>query len=288
MPGSHQAPIIRIPMDLDLTDILSDWPYEPGQINVRLIQGKDEQRKIQVRLDLGILQMNTEGRPDGLRPKGFDSLLDFHQSRIDALEAGDIDPEDDDAIDADLGPEGEAGEDAGPFVLTEEECRALREETAQYYHRYVALLVLEEYQGVIRDTTRNLRVLDLCRKHAQTEADRTALEQFRPYILMMRARAMASQAVADNEPKAAVAAIDEGLDVLRAYFTEIGQADQYEESAEVQMLRGMREALIPKLPVSQGAELKERLRQAVESENYELAAILRDELKMLRDRPPQA
>ncbi|MFN9976994.1 MAG: UvrB/UvrC motif-containing protein [Phycisphaerae bacterium] len=43
----------------------------------------------------------------------------------------------------------------------------------------------------------------------------------------------------------------------------------------------MRESLVPKLPVSQQSELRARLASAIESENYELAAILRDELKML-------
>ena len=43
----------------------------------------------------------------------------------------------------------------------------------------------------------------------------------------------------------------------------------------------MREALVPKLPVSQRAELRARLDEALMQENYELAAILRDELRML-------
>jgi hypothetical protein len=136
---------------------------------------------------------------------------------------------------------------------------------------------------VIRDTTRNLRVLDLCAQHAETEADRAALEQFRPYITMMRARAMASQALKDNEPKAALHAIDEGLDALKQYFAESGEPDMFEQSSEVQMLRGMREALVPKLPVSQKTELRARLAKALEQENYELAAILRDELRLLKD-----
>ncbi|MEL7472170.1 MAG: UvrB/UvrC motif-containing protein [Planctomycetota bacterium] len=292
-------------MDLDLTELLADWAYTPGQINVRLIQGQDGARKVQVRLDLGILQMNMEGRPDGLRPHSYPSLLDYHQARIDAQLAdpaadlpGESDGEDD--IDSEIaGGEAEDTNDDDsdtsdtesgerPIRLSEDECRALREEAAQYYHRYVALLVLEEFDAVVRDTTRNLRVLDLCNKHAANESDRNALEQFRPYIMMMRSRALASQALSDSEPKAAIAAIDDGLDGLRRYFAEAGEGEHFEESPEVQMLRGMREALVPKLPVSQGAELKERLKQAVDQENYELAAILRDELKMLRDRPTQA
>jgi hypothetical protein len=149
----------------------------------------------------------------------------------------------------------------------------------------MAFLVLEDYEGVIRDTTRNLRVLDLCAQHAETEADRAALEQFRPYITMMRARAMASQALKENEPKAALYAIDEGLEALRQYFADQDEPDLFEQSGEVQMLRGMREALVPKLPVSQKTELKARLARAIEQENYELAAILRDELRMMKDVP---
>jgi protein-arginine kinase activator protein McsA len=49
------------------------------------------------------------------------------------------------------------------------------------------------------------------------------------------------------------------------------------------MLRSMKEALVPKLPISQKDELRQRLQRAIDTENYELAAILRDELKQLKD-----
>jgi hypothetical protein len=142
-------------------------------------------------------------------------------------------------------------------------------------------MVLEDFDGVVRDTTRNLRVLDLLGEHAATESDRGSLEPNRAYIVMMRARAMASQALRDQEPKAAVLAIDQGLDALRAWFADRGEPEGFERSREVQVLQAMREALAPKLPVSQKAELRRRLNEAIMAENYELAAILRDELKML-------
>lgn len=249
-------------MNADLTRLLNEWPYEPGKLNVRLITAEDGESRIQIRLDLGILQMFVEGRPDGQRPFGFDSLLEYQEDRMDGAES----------------PEGQP-----KFSLSAEDCEELRAEAVQYYHRYMALLVLEDYEGVIRDTTRNLRVLDLCAQHAATEGDRAALEQFRPYITMMRARAMASQALKDNEPKAALHAIDDGLEALKKYFADSGEPESFEQSGEVQMLRGMREALVPKLPVSQKSELKARLAKALEQENYELAAILRDELRLLKE-----
>ena len=79
-------------MNRDLTEILKEWPYEPGELHVRLIEGLDGEPKLQVRLDLGILQMNAEGRPDGEQPFGYDSLLEYHEARLDGLET-DLEPE---------------------------------------------------------------------------------------------------------------------------------------------------------------------------------------------------
>ena len=263
-------------MNNDITRMLKDWPYESGKLNVRVIKGDDGEPRIQMRLDLGLLQMCTEGRPDGQKPRGFDSLLELQESRLDESV--------------------EKGKDS-EFVLSEDDCRELREEAVQYYHRYMALLVMDDFEGVVRDTSRNLRVLDLCGKHASTEADRHALEPFRAYITMMRARALASQALKDNEPKAAIHAIDEGLEALRRHFDEHesgisggagapgggGGGGSFEQSQEVQLLRSMRDSLVPKLPMSQKGELKKRLADALAAENYELAAILRDELAALKD-----
>lgn len=255
--GSHRPTV-----SLDIARLLQDWPYEPGSVNVRLIEGDDGVPRIQMRVDLGILQMEIEGRPDGERPEGFESLLELHEIEADDAEAGD---------------------EAAERALDADACRLLREEAVQYYHRYVSLLVLEDYEGVVRDTSRNLRLLDFMSANAEEEEDRSALESFRPYLLMMRTRALASRLLSAGEAKAASLAIEMGLDSMRRYFERVGRPDQYESSNEAALLRGMRDALAPKLPVSQREELKQRLQQALAQENYELAAILRDELRMMRE-----
>ncbi|MFM9957394.1 MAG: UvrB/UvrC motif-containing protein [Phycisphaerales bacterium] len=327
-------------MTFDLTEILEEWPYEPGQINVRIIEGDDGEPKVQMRLDLGLLQMDVSGRPDGQRPFHCESLLEYFETRLDEFAEGrpgpgvmdDRGPASDPRGDADAGmgtpeadddstlgppprkrrrretgdtpPSPEAGGDskgagaesgggaedpAGPdpgdieFSLSPDDCRQLREEAVQYYHRYISLLVLGDYQGVLRDTTRNLRVLGLCREYAESEDDREVLEQFRPYLTMMRTRAVASQAIADSEPKAALWVIDEGLDALRRMYADAGQEGDFDGAGEVLLLRGMRDELMKKLPASQKSELIKRLQEAIGKENYELAAILRDELKMLKE-----
>ena len=220
------------PENFDLSPLLDSWPFEPGTINVRVIEGVDLLPKIQVRLDLGVIQMNIDGRPDGQRPHGFASLLEYLETRVDEARDFAIDPEGEftetDFVDEDAAAESFEAESEGleedaprnpvPVTLDAEACRALREEAAQYYHRYVALLVLEDFEGVIRDTSRNLRVADLCRDFGAEERDRTMLEQVRPYILMMRTRAIAGQALKDDVPKAAIAAVDDGIEALKNHY----------------------------------------------------------------------
>lgn len=328
-------------MTIDISEILEEWPYEGGQINVRVIEGEDGEPKIQMRLDLGLLQMEVSGRPDAQRPHNCESLLEYFESLLDEYAEGrpgpsvmdDADPTGEPPGSAEssderrprrrprrtesgsedgahpgsseAAPGSEASADAPSeepagaeppkpsdpspdpgdieFTLSAEDCRLLREEAVQYYHRYISLLVLGDYQGVLRDTTRNLRVLALCRDHAENEDDREVLEQFRPYLTMMRTRAVASQAIADGEPKAALWAIDEGLEALRRMYADAGHEGDFDAASEVLLLRGMKDELMKKLPASQKSELIRRLQDAIERENYELAAILRDELKMLKE-----
>ena len=93
----------------------------------------------------------------------------------------------------------------------------------------------------------------------------------------MRTRAEAELAVGNDQGKMAVQLINHGLEELE----EILPADHFEQSNEVILLRGMRDLLVPKLPSSQRAELEDRLQRALDAENYELAAILRDELRQM-------
>lgn len=246
----------------DIADVLARWPYQSGQPNVRQFVGDDGEVRLQIRLDLGILQMFADGRPDGERPHGHESLLEYYEAAME------------DSADQ---PEAER------LKLSAEECSQLRDEALQYYHRYMAMLVLEEFDAVLRDTTRNLRVFDLCREHAETDEDRAALEQYRPYVLMVRTRALASQAIKDGETKAALFSVDQGLEQIRRVYADQGDAAAFERSQEVQMLRQMRESLAPKLPRTRREELKEELDAAVEAEDYERAARIRDELKKLKD-----
>jgi hypothetical protein len=243
----------------DILPLLKGWDYEPGTINVRKVAGLDGRQKLQMRLDLGLLQMELTGRPDGHRPHGFESLLEYFESQLRDHEAMN-------------------GSELG-FQLSGSDCQSLREEAAMYYQRYLSLFVLEDFKGVVRDTARNLRVLDLCGKFAVSDQDRLVLEQFRPYITMMNARAKASILFNDRKFSAALDSINGGLREIRDFFSRFGQDDAYEQSNEVKVLKRFARDIKRRLPIDPVQRLRTRLDRAVKKENYEEAAKLRDEIR---------
>src|SRR5436190_18113721 len=117
-------------MSLDLNTILKDWPHENRAIKVRKILGLDGRQKLQMRLDLGVLQMELTGRPDGVRPHGCESLLEYFEAQLKEHERIN-------------------GTELG-FHLTRRQCSQLREEAGMYYHRYLGLFVLEDFTSVVR------------------------------------------------------------------------------------------------------------------------------------------
>ena len=246
----------------DIASVLRSWPYEPGTISVRKVSGQDGNPKLQMRLDLGLLQMELSGRPDGDRPHGHESLLDFHEQQL-----------------ADHARRN--GTELG-FQLSGDDCQHLREEAVMYYHRYLSLSVLEEYDGVVRDTGRNLRVLDLCGKYAADDADRVAMEQYRPYLTMMHARAQASVHVQAKRFTDATRAVTDGLKRIREFYERFGQEESFEKSNEARVLKRFAREVQRKAPVDPMDRLRRRLDRAVKDERYEEAAKLRDELDRSR------
>ena len=78
----------------DITPILAGWEHDPDEAaQVRIIAGDDGRDKIQMRIDLGLLQMEMSGRPDGQRPEGLESLLEVYEARV-KIEEVTLDPGD--------------------------------------------------------------------------------------------------------------------------------------------------------------------------------------------------
>jgi hypothetical protein len=251
------------PMDFDISHLLDQWEYQAGQVVVRRFKAKDGRGKIQLRVDLGLLQMNAEGRPDGKRPSGYPSLFEHYRARLHRYVAA------------------HHGSDTG-FKLKPEDCARLQLEALQYHHRYICLLQLEDYPAVIRDAERNLAVFDFVNQHAENEELAWALQQFRPQLLMVLTRARAAQALHVNDYTMAIQQIEEGLEKIRAFGHEHARGEAAETGGEVQSLEAWLEEIRAKRPLSRREKLERALHEAINSEDYERAAKVRDELRNLK------
>lgn len=251
-------------MNPDIDPILDGWPFKPGEVNVRRIRGRDGREKIQLRLDLGLLQMETTGRPDGQRPYGFESLLEYHENALEEY------------IVAHGSAEG--------FSVDENDCELLRAEGTMYYHRYLAEFVLGDYESVQRDTRRNLRLFDFLSAFAATEYDQLACEQYRPYVLMMYARARARVEIRKNRPRRALAAIRRAIREIEAHYERFSREEEHaaETSMELSVLRALEREILSLLPRDPRERLTRQLQEAIRDERYEDAADIRDRLKRLR------
>ncbi len=245
-------------MSLDLNDLLRDWPHEPGKVNVRIIRGTDGREKLQLRIDLGLIQMETSGRPDGLEPHRCESLLEYHRGRARRAE-----------------------KKGGKYALSSDDVSELQQEGIQYYHRYISYFQLNEYVPVIRDTQRNLDMFDFVTKHAEREELAASVEQFTPYVLMMNTRAKASIELERENIPGAVARIEAGMELIRAFFADLESADAASTSPELGFLGEWLDEIKARQPLTKLEKMQREMDNAIASEAYEKAAELRDAMKAL-------
>jgi len=241
-------------MNQDIDGALQGWDARPGTVQARLVQAHDGRQVIQVRVDLGIFQIEINDRPDGTRPHGFPTYFDYlrHQARL-----------------ADRGGQ--------VFVLSEEQCEEADREFIQYYHRRIGWLTLRRFAQAMADADHTLAFMDFVRDHSPGEEYTQAHEQYRGFVIFQRTHAAASLAIEHNDPEAALNAIHDGLSKLRDFFETYDLLEEMEENAMVQKLRKLDQSLRQMHKIE--ATLQEQLEKAVANEEYEAAARLRDQLR---------
>jgi hypothetical protein len=250
-------------MDFDIAHLLGDWDYEPGQVVVRRFRGKDGKEKIQLRVDLGLLQMNVDGRPDGKRPYGRSSLFEHYKARRQKRLAA-------------------ADGDESAFKLTAEDCAKLQIEALQYHHRYICLLQLADYDGVVRDAERNLAVFDFVGKHAESEELAWSLRQFQPQLLLILTRARAMQVMDAGDFEKSAELVEQGIERIKEFYRDRSKPELMDQSAELQSLEAWLAEVRASRPLSPRERLEKALNDAVQREDYEKAAEVRDALRNLK------
>jgi len=248
-------------MSMDLNNVTQDWEYEPQRVTARWVQTDTGRMAVQLRVDLGVFQMELSARPDGQLIHGSATLLQHYLALEKAVSS------DDQAL-----------------RLDEKACGALQQEAMQFYYRYIAFFALREYDGVIRDTSHNLKIIQYVIRHAPDELRRAFLPFF-PYVRMMNARARAEKATAAKYYDEALAALEAARTEIETFCTEHELGELPVAAPALATLRELAEQVIRQKPRSPAERLREELERAIAAENYERAAALRDELHKLSAQP---
>jgi hypothetical protein len=238
----------------DIDAALRSWEYQPGKIQARVVEAGDGREVIQMRVDLGILQLEKEGRPDGTQPHGFGTYFDYlkQQARL-------------------------AERKEKPFVLNETHCQEADREFVQYYHRRICWLALQEYGRAMTDADHTLAFMDFVRDHSPDEEYTQAHEQYRGFVVYQRTQAAAALRLEENDPEAAIDEIRSGLDRIKTFFETYEADEQMDEHPMVQHLRKIEKSLRSEHRIE--TTLQEQLDAAIANEQYEEAARLRDVLR---------
>jgi len=247
-----QDPLMSRSDDIDA--VLASWPYEPGVISARLVRAGNGREVLQMRIELGLLQMETTGRPDGYHPDGEATYLDYVRREV--------------------------SERGSEFALTESQCAEIDREFVQYYHRRICWLALREFDRAAEDADHTLALMDLVAAHSPNQEWSLSHEQYRPFVLYHRTQAVALAELEKGGPEAAIEEINQGLETIRSLFQAVEAEEHYEQDEFVRQLAELRNWIRQHYHV--GRTLAEQLADAVASEQYELAARLRDEIARRR------
>jgi hypothetical protein len=247
----------------DISGVLKAWEYDLRQeMMVRRVRGRDGSNKIQMRLDLGLLQMEEEGRPDGKKPHGKESLLEYFETLTGKLSR-------------------KHGTDAD-FTLDKDDCYALQQEGIQYYYRYLCFFQIGDYKRAERDTARNLRLFDFVKKYAADKQYTEEFEQYRPYVMMMNTRAKVLNALRAKDAARAVDEINEGIHKIENAYDK-NDSMKNQSRTEVMFLKNWADEIINRRTPSKRQRLVDELKEAVEREEFERAAKIRDRLNKLKE-----
>lgn len=245
---------------LDLRKTLESWPYDPEN-DTRLTKGDDGREILQVRTPMGLEQYELDGRPDGARPHEQESALEYYSQKLAQARA--------------------AGH-AEQFQLGPAECSELFNEGTLYYFRYVRLFQVKDWPRTIRDTARNLKVFDLIHKHARREEDRQFLEKWRPYIVRVNSSAAVMLELQKGNYESALRLANEAIQKIEGLEEQDDETFQFERERSLTALRELAGQIEKNRPLSQVERLEHQLQRAIERQEFERAAQLRDRIRTLK------
>lgn len=243
----------------DISDILESWEFDPDN-QVRVIQARDGRDVLQVRQPLGIEQYELEGRPDGQRPEGRGCYVDLFRERLQNHVA-------------------EHGSDEG-FRISHEEFQQLQSEGVLYYYRYLVLFQMGDFERTARDTEHNLQICELAEKYVDGDEDKNEILQYRPYILRMFAVAKAMISMHQELQSAARQILESAIAEIERMPPIDTPAFQFERIRSLKYLRSTLQQ-VREQKADPLARLRAEMQAAIDEEDYEKAAELRDRIRAM-------
>src|SRR6266542_735330 len=172
------------------------------------------------------------------------------------------------------------------YEVTPEQCAELQQEGIQYYHRYLSLFQINDFEGVVRDTQRNLDLFTFLAEHTDREEVSWSLQQFRPYVLMMNTRAKASILLGQGKFTEVIAEIERGREAIVDFLQQSNFPALVSKSSEIAFLDEWLEEVKAKRPLSKLEIMQREMESAIAKELYERAAELRDAINVLKAQKP--
>lgn len=255
-------------MNYDLDVLLSDWCCPGDRICARIVRGRDGTELLQLRVDLGLLQMAPDGRPDGRRFRDCASSLEFVRRALRCRR------------EIDRGAWQELGRELQQLTYRRLAFSALCDEA----------LEVENLAAVQSHLHRTLRDVDACRSVLEllAENDRTVSDHAGQMaaLIFTRARLIARARALEGRVDAAVEVLEGGMRDLRGLLVEAGiESDALDADPGMKLLETLRDQLM--VSDGSGGSLREELEEALQREDYETAARLRDELRRRERGRPQ-
>jgi len=212
--------------------------------------------------------MTLDGRPDGTRPFDCESLLDHYHDQLRRAE---------------------------PIPkLSDDDWEALDTEIMQYYHRRIGLLATASeahagdddacarscYGRAGRDAAHNLAIMDFIRDYADDEAYVAAHEHYRPFVLYHRTLADSQRKSLSDQPEEAVECVKDAITALQELpHSDDEQKEEagYDVESSLRALKQLDRELRRRHGIDR--TLAEQLEDAIDREDFEQAAVLRDRIR---------
>ena len=250
-------------MSKDLTSILRDWPEEEIEVDARLINGVDGKPLLQLRVSLGLLQMRLDGTPEGRSDDHTDGIVKELTAQFDQN---------------------------GAMEVSEERWDELDREIMRYYHRRVALLsvagqaqmennnelAITCYDRAVRDADHNLEILDFLTEHGPDPEFQEDHEQYRSFVLLHKTLARVQRLVLSNRHESAVEEVGAGIERIQEAYVKRGSPELAEFDTCLLQLHELGKKIRQQFGIEQ--TLREQLQEAIEREDFERAAKLRDQI----------